>query len=146
MKRLKLLLAGLLLATTTATYADNDRPIAVDQLPQAAQQMIRQHFADRRVALAKRESEFMKKSYEVIFADGCRIEFDGQGEWKEIDCRFAAVPAAAVPAPIAQYVKNNYPDAMIVKIEKDRREYEVKLSNRLELTFDRAFRLVDIDD
>ncbi|MDE6858048.1 MAG: PepSY-like domain-containing protein, partial [Alistipes sp.] len=68
-----------------------------------------------------------------------------KGEWKEVDCKFTEVPAGIVPAPIAEYVVNNYPNTEVVKIEKDSREYEVKLSNRMELTFDRRFNLTDID-
>ncbi|MDE5637766.1 MAG: PepSY-like domain-containing protein [Alistipes sp.] len=145
MKRLKTILTGLLLFATAAANADNDRPIQTSQLPKAAQQFIERHFADRKVALAKMETDFVKKSYEVIFNDGCQVEFDGKGEWKEVDCKFAAVPAGIVPAPIAEYVVNNYPNTEVVKIEKDSREYEVKLSNRMELTFDRRFNLTDID-
>jgi hypothetical protein len=33
-----------------------------------------------------------------------------------------------------------------MKIDRDRRDYEISLSNRLELTFDKKFNLVDIDD
>jgi predicted phosphodiesterase len=44
------------------------------------------------------------------------------------------------------FVAKNYPDAKIIKIDRDRRDYEVSLSNRLELTFDMKFNLVEIDD
>lgn len=51
-----------------------------------------------------------------------------------------------VPAQIAQYVSGHYPDASIVQIDRDKHDYEVKLSNGLELTFDLKFNLIDIDD
>jgi predicted nucleotide-binding protein (sugar kinase/HSP70/actin superfamily) len=75
-----------------------------------------------------------------------KIEFNGDGEWKDVDCKFGAVPAAIIPKKIASYVEKNYPDAKIIKIDRDRRDYEVSLSNRLELTFDMKFNLVEIDD
>jgi predicted nucleotide-binding protein (sugar kinase/HSP70/actin superfamily) len=81
-----------------------------------------------------------------MFADGVKIEFNGDGEWKDVDCKFGAVPAAIIPKKIASYVAKNYPDAKIIKIDRDRRDYEVSLSNRLELTFDMKFNLVEIDD
>lgn len=139
------LLACLLLLLAAGAHADNDKPIAVSRLPEAAQQFVREHFPDRKIALAKTETDFMKKSYDVIFSDGCRIEFDSKGDWKEIDCKLSAMPSDVVPAPIRAYVEENHPDSTIVKIEKDRREYEVKLSNRVELTFDLNFNLIDID-
>lgn len=61
-------------------------------------------------------------------------------------CRYSSVPAAVIPAQIAQYVSGHYPDASIVQIDRDKHDYEVKLSNGLELTFDLKFNLIDIDD
>ena len=125
--------------------ADNEKPIQVNQLPAAAQQFIKQHFADRKIVLAKMETELMSKSYEVIFADGDHIDFDDKGNWEEVDCKSSSVPAAVVPVRIMDYVRTNYPDETVKKIEKDRREYEVKLSNRVELSFDLKYNLTDID-
>ena len=50
-----------------------------------------------------------------------------------------------IPATIQKYVTTNYPDAKILKIERDKKDYEVKLSNRTELKFDLKFNLIDID-
>ena len=69
-----------------------------------------------------------------------------QGEWKEVDCRYSTLNEELVPVQIREYVKTNFPDTQFVQIEKGYRGYEVKLTNRLELTFDNQFRLVDIDD
>ena len=114
--------------------------------PQKAQQFIQKHFAGEKVALAKVERDFLEVRYEVIFTDGAKAEFYKDGEWKEVDCRYSSVPAAVVPAQIAQYVSGHYPDASIVQIDRDKHDYEVKLSNGLELTFDLKFNLIDIDD
>lgn len=81
-----------------------------------------------------------------MLADGTKLEFNGDGEWKDVDCKYGAVPAAIVPKQITDYVAKHYPDVKIIKIDRDRRDYEVSLSNRLELTFDMQFNLVDIDD
>jgi hypothetical protein len=45
-----------------------------------------------------------------------------------------------------KYVKSNYPDVKVMQIERNRSDYEVRLSNRLELTFDSKFNIIDIDD
>ena len=145
MKRLTFLLVCLFTLCATTLRADNEKPIQVSQLPAAAQQFIKQHFADRKVALAKVETELMSKSYEVIFADGDHIDFDSKGNWEKIDCKSSAVPTSAIPAQIMKYVRENYPDTTVKKIGKDRREYEVKLSNRIELSFDLKFNPTDID-
>ena len=56
------------------------------------------------------------------------------------------VPQAVVPVKSQEFVKSNYPEAKVLKIEKDRYEYEVKLSNFWELTFDTSFNLIDMDN
>ncbi len=126
--------------------ADNDKPISMSQLPAAAQQVIKKHFGGKKVALAKMESGLFEKSYDVVFNNGEKVEFDRKGNWTEIDCKMSSVPAGLVPAKIAQYVKSTYPGTKILQIEKDDSQYEVKLSNRLEVTFNRNFQVVDIDD
>ena len=97
-------------------------------------------------AYAKEERDFLERSYEVVFADGSKVEFTRKGDWKDVDCRYNEVPAAIVPEAIRDYVSANYPDAKILRIERDANDYEVKLSNRLELTFDKKLNIIDIDN
>lgn len=144
MKKLVFLLVCLFTLQTVAR-ADDDKPIQVTQMPQPAQQFIKQHFADSKIALAKMESDFFYKSYEVIFTNGDKVEFDNKGNWEEVNCKYSSVPTAIIPAAIQKYVTTNYPDAKILKIERDKKDYEVKLSNRTELKFDLKFNLIDID-
>ena len=145
MKKLALSLMCLLILSVSAIHAGNQKPIPTSQLPAAAQQFIKQHFADRKVALAKVETEFVSKSYEVVFNDGDNIDFDNKGNWEEVDCKSSSVPAAVIPAQIMKYIRENYPDTTVKEIKKDHREYEVKLSNRIELSFDLKFNLIDIE-
>ena len=145
MKKIMSTFALLVLALGVAC-ANVDRPIKAEQLPVAAQEFIKTHFAKSTISFAKIDDELIYKEYEVMLADGTKIEFNAEGEWKDVDCKFGAVPAAIIPKKIAGYVAKNYPDAKIIKIDRDRRDYEVSLSNRLELTFDMKFNLVEIDD
>lgn len=135
-----------LFALQSVARADDDKPIQVSQMPAVSQQFIKQHFADHKVAIAKAESNFMDKSYEVIFTNGNKVEFDKKGNWKDIDCKYGSVPVAIIPVAIQNYVKTNYPDTKILKIDRDKRDFEVKLSNRLELKFDLKFNLINIDN
>ena len=128
-----------------AAMADNDKPINVNQLPATAQQVIKSNFAGKKVALAKVESGLIDKSYDVIFTTGEKIEFDRDGNWTEIECKRTAVPAKLIPAQIANYVNTNYPGNSILKIEKDRTEYEINLSNGVEIKFNKEFMVIDID-
>ena len=145
MKKIIFVLASIMMTAGIAS-ADNDRIIAFDQLPAKAREFVKQYFPSEKVSYVKEESDFMELSYEVVFAQGTKVEFIGQGEWKEVDCRYSTLNEKLVPAQIRDYVSKNFPDTKFVKIEKGYRGYEVKLTNRLELTFDAEYHLVDIDD
>ncbi len=135
-----------LVALQTNVWADEDKPIEVSQLPTAAQEFINTHFADRQIALAKMESDLFSKSYDVIFTNGDKAEFDSKGTWTEINCEYSQVPVAIVPEAILTSVNQKYTDSKITKIEKeDRGCYEVKLSNGWELTYDKNFKIIDIE-
>lgn len=146
MKKFIVLTLAVLTFGIVAANADNNRIIAKNNLPQKSQQFIDQYFGDMKISYVKEERDFIEKSYEVMFADGTKVEFTRSGEWKEIDCRQSSVPTPVIPAKITKYIKDNYPDVKVMQIERDRRDYEVKLSNRLELTFDSKFNIIDIDD
>lgn len=145
MKKL-LLLFVCLFTIQSVVKADDDKPIKIEQLPQSAQQFIKSHFGDSKIAIAKVETDWFDKSYDIIFTDGNKLEFDKQGNWKEIDCKYSTVPTSVIPAPILKYVSDNYPEAKVLKIERDKKDYEVKLSNKWELKFDLQFNLIDIDN
>lgn len=140
-----LLALSLLLTIGIAASADNDKPIEQSQLPSTAQTTLKSYFSDRKVALAKVESDLLDKNYDVIFTNGDKVEFNSKGEWTEVQCKQSSVPSALVPSQISSYVKTNYPNMKIVEIERDSKEYEVKLSNGIELTFNKKYKLIDID-
>lgn len=143
--RLALLLTGIVMLCATA-HAGNDKPIDVKDLPLTARQMIRNHFKGRKVAMAKVDAGLFDRSYDVVFNNGDKVEFDSDGDWTEIKCVRTGVPKTLVPEPIRSYVKSRYHGAKILEIEKKRGGHEIKLSNGLDITFDRKFRVTDIDD
>ena len=136
---------ALMLIVCASAKADKDKPIDVSQLPETAQTTLKTYFSDRKIALAKVESGVFEKNYDVIFTNGDKIEFDKHGKWTEIQCKQSAVPSGLVPQKIAGYVNTNYAGCKIMEIERDGKEYEVKLSNGIELTFNTKFQLIDID-
>lgn len=145
MKKLVLLFACLF-ALHTAAQADNDKPIQINQLPQQAQQFIKLHFAGSQVAMSKMETDLFYKTYDVIFTNGNKLEFDKKGEWTEVNCKYDAVPLKVIPTAILKYMTAHYPKAKVIVLERDSKSYEVKLSTGLELKFDRKFNLIDIDN
>lgn len=146
MKKILLTLVAIFSVGIFSAIADNDRVINKSQLPAPAQQFLNEHFAGVDLTYAKEERDIFKHSFEVRLADGTKIEFTSKGEWDEVECRFGEVPAAIVPQAIKEYIDKNYAGAKVLYIEKDCNDYEVKLSNRLELKFDKDFNIYDIDD
>ena len=146
MKKFFLTLIAFFSVGIFTAMADNDKVINRSQLPTPAQEFINVHFAGIDITYAKEEWDFLKHSYEVRLANSTKIEFTSKGDWDEVECRFGEVPAAIIPQAIKEYIDKNYPGSKVIYIEKDRNDYEVKLSNRLELKFDKDFNIYDIDD
>ncbi len=142
---MKKLFVTMLMMTVSLPLLADDRPIDISRLPVQAREFINRHFKDVAVSLATVDREVFETTYEVFFANGDRVEFDRNGQWKDIDCEHSRVPEGAVPEPIRRYVDANYPENSVIVIEKDKREYEVQLDNRLELTFNLRFQLIEID-
>ena len=92
------------------------------------------------------DEELFDKDYKVVFVNGAKVEFTKNGEWKDVECKYGEVPAALVPQQIRDYVAKNFAGRKIVSIDRDKRGYEVKLDNGLELKFDLKFRLIEVDD
>ena len=146
MKKIILVLAAIFSIGVFSASADNDKVINKNQLPAQAQQFINEHFNGVDLSYAKQERDILKKSYEVRLANGVKIEFNEKGVWEEVDCQFGEVPAAVIPVAIKKYVDDNFAGEKVISIERNRYNYEVKLSNRLELKFDKDFNIYDIDD
>ena len=144
--KIKAIITALFLSITFAAQADDDRPIQFNQLPKNSQQLINESFPNDRVSYAKKERDLLDVTYEVILVRGAKIEFVRNGDWKEISVRTGAIDPKLIPAPINDYVKLHHPDRSIVKIERDRYTYEVKLSDGMQLKFDRSFRFIGWDD
>lgn len=144
----RVLFAVLAIISVTAVFAvvDNDKIISKEQLPEAAKTFISSYFPGLDISYVKSERELIGRNYEVAFVNGDKVEFDSKGNWVEVDCRYSQVPAQLVPERISKYVSGHYPNAKVLKYDREDRRHEVTLSNRLELTFNRNFEICDIDD
>lgn len=132
-----LLSAAFLLATSTMVMASNsdDRAVNFAQLPQKAQQFIKTHFASGKISYAKQDTDLFDGDYAVYFTDGNKVEFSKDGTWKDVECKQSQVPAAVVPQSLKSYVTQNHPNQNIITIDRDTRDYEIKLADGTELKF-----------
>ena len=132
MKRINYLLIVLSLLSVMACAGNDKITSDTNILPVSSRQFISDHFKDIPVSHIQIEKNLIRiSSYDVILTDGTNVEFNHKGEWKEIK---------------QDLIKKNYSSNKVVKIEKEIRDYEIKLDNGLEMTFDLKGNLIDIDD
>lgn len=147
-KQVLMLLVALMLGSVAINAAE--RLVALESMPQVAQDFTRKYFPATdplyRQAYVTYDAELFDSSYMVVFTNGDGLEFNKDGSWKDFECKYCVVPAEIIPAPIKAYLDANFPDQQVKKIEKNRRDYEVKLSSGFELKFDLQGRLVEVDD
>ena len=125
----------------------SDRPVAPAELPAPITAFIQQNFPNQAITFAQKDLEITGWQYDVVLADGTQIEFDTDQMWDKIQCPMTnPVPAVLIPALIMSYLQGNFPGVMIQKIDKDSFGYEVELANGLELKFNQAGALMEMDD
>lgn len=143
----KLLASVMLLVSVMLTSCGGDvvtRDVA--QLPEAARQIVRQHFSEQHISYIKIDHELFSTSYKVVLTNGDELEFDSDGNWTEIECKRRRVPHSLLSGPIGQYVQTNFPNDSIEKLKRKRRVTEVELYNGLELVFDSNGNFERMDD
>lgn len=143
MKRIRLFLLMAMVMTMSLTMSadDDDRVITYDQLPQSAQTFLKQHFGKKVPLLVTADWD----DYTIRYESGEKVELDRDGNWKDIECYGTKVPVAVIPEQISAYLNQNYPGKSVIKLERHRSLYEVKLNNGMELEFNRSFQLIDMD-
>lgn len=145
MKKIILILT-IIVAMTGYAMAEKYSTTNVRELPAAAQTFLKQNFKKKVHHIKVERKTFGSNEYEVILTDGTEVEFDGNGAWKSIDCGLNSVPSNVIPTAINTFLSKNYKGTKVVEIELDRKGFEVKLSNGLELKFDRSGNFIRIDD
>ena len=121
-----------LLFLFSASLMADDIYIMPEQLPQNALQFIQKYFPNVNILYA----EMDKKGYEVQLSNGVEIEFLRNGEFKEIEGNYVALPFEILPQSVANTVGKTYPNTVITKIKRKWNFYEVKLNNMMELYID----------
>lgn len=147
MKRIGIILIGLALMTNLAC-ADNDKVTNnINELPQVSRTFLNNYFNGNKVSHIKIDKDlFLIDSYDVILTDGTSVEFNRDGEWKEVKSFQQNIPDTLIPAEIKQYVNQNYPSQKIMAVERGKRKVSIDLANGLELEFDLNGNLIDIDN
>lgn len=145
MRKFILLLA--MLVSSLSLWADDVISHDVSGLPEIAQKVITDNFKAE-ISYIKIDKDFGRISdYKVVLSDGSEIKFERSGAWEEVEVNSpAVVPDYFIHRSIKQFVNKKHKGANIVKIEKERRGYEIELSNGIDIKFNPKGEFVRYDD
>ncbi len=138
---MKAMLVSMLAMVLSAASCSDDVAIPYERLPKASRSFVDKHFCELTPLVITKDGN----EYEIVFTNGTSVEFDRRGDWKEVSCRSNCVPEGVVPPEVLAKVYDVYPGALVVKIERDRHGFEVRLNVGVELEFDRNYMLRDAD-
>lgn len=131
-----------------AVTTDNDE-VVVQQtdLPQSAQNFIKQNFGSEIIQNVIKESDVSGDEYNIQLSNGIKINFDANGEWKEVKAGVAnqSVDASFLPQASREYLKKNYPEIGIKSIDRDATGIDVELLNNVDLKLDSNGNFLRID-
>jgi len=122
------------------------RNITIAELPATAQTFIKANFPNQATSYIIEDKEITNTEYKVVFTGGTEIEFDGKGNWEELDANKGALPTSVLPKAIAAYVAQNYKGLAIEKLDRERYGYKLEFTNDLELEFDTSGKFLRIND
>lgn len=134
---MKKIITLVLAFTLAATFAFADTMIQPSELPKKAQDCIKALYPTAQVQYAEKDFD----SFDARLSNGAKLEFYTNGDWEKIS-DYAGIPDAGIPANILKSVKQAYPQAKIIEIEKDWNNIEVKLNNNMELKLDNAGKIL----
>lgn len=118
---------------------------ATQSLPEAITAFLKQHFPNATVVGVEPDHDHGGLEYDVYLNDGTQIDFDANNQWDQVES-MKGVPAYFIPKGIANYVRSNYQNMAITKVNKEYHGYEIELANGLDLNFDSSGRFLGMDD
>ena len=124
----KLLILGLILGLSSSMVF-GDWIVPVSSLPQKSRAFINSTFPGVQIWKVERDGG----KFDVKLSNGVDIEFYMNGDWKDIDGGWTAIPFTVLPAAVANTVRQTYPQAAMVDVEKEWGRYKIKLNNMMKL-------------
>jgi len=118
---------------------DDDHQIPVASLPVSASTFLNTFFKDVTIRKIEKQtpSATNKSAYSVELANGIEVDFDQEGNWKEVESdNDSAIPTGFISSTLVSYVTTNYKAAQISAIDKVTAGFEVELTNDVDLLFD----------
>jgi len=121
--------------------------IQFNELPQKTQSFINTHFKDQKVNHVIKDTEHLfSVEYEIYLENGTKMEFDKNGNWKEVNGKMNPLPTSFILVEIVNYIMEHFNNEKIMKIENKTWGYEVTISNGMELEFNNKGKITAIDN
>ncbi len=124
----------------------DDRPVTFEQLPAEAKSFINDNYKGVKIIYSTKDDDFFRPDYNVMLTNGILLEFNYSGSLKKIEAKKGSISKSLIHEGIKDVVEQHYPGAEYLEYEIGKRTYDVKLSNRLELKFDKSFHIIEVDD
>ena len=125
---------------------DDDHQVPATSLPASASTFLNT-FKDVTIRKVEKQTPTAtnKTAYSVELANGIEVDFDQEGDWKEVESdNDTAIPTGFISSTIVSYVDTNYRTAQISAIDKVTAGFEVELTNDVDLLFDPSGQFVKI--
>ena len=125
----KLLILSLVLSLSSSMVFGKGWMVPASSLPQKSSAFINSTFPDAQIWMVERK----KWNFKVRLSNGVSIKFYMNGDWKNIKGGWVTIPFNALPAAVANTVRQTYPQAMVVNVKREWGNYKVRLNNMMEL-------------
>ncbi len=122
------------------------RIISFEALPAKAQEFVLAYFHDDSIRFIRMENEVTKTEYTVRFENGMEIEFNGSGDWTEVESHSACLPDGFLHEGILRFLDENHGSYCLHEVAKGRHKIEVELSDGTELIFNKSGEFLRYDD
>ncbi|MBQ0147855.1 MAG: PepSY-like domain-containing protein [Flavobacteriaceae bacterium] len=127
---------------------DTDETIVQNtDLPNEAQNFIKNNFGSETIQSVLKEANISGDEYKVQLGNGIKLEFDANGQWKDVKAEVAnqSVGALFLPQVTRDYLTQNYPNIGIKSVERDAKGIDIDLLNNIDLKFDTNGNFLRID-
>ncbi len=145
-KRKTILLVVILFGMSLAAVA---MALNVNQLPNEAQVFLSKYFQEEKVLRCERDLD--DNCYEVLLSDGSELEFDAQGQWREIEIDYRLISSDFVkqllPQNAYKYLLEQNLSNKVESIKRTRVGYKIDLrSNNIdEIHFDKNGQIISVE-
>ena len=133
MKKIFLLMT---LSALLLVACDKEKVVQSDDLPANASSFVATHYTGKQILQVVKELDNLKTYYHVYLNNGSKLDFSRQGNINKIEGT-EEIPATIIPVLIQNYTDTHYASDFIRGYEIKDATQDIKLSNNLDLEFDK---------